>query len=381
VSTPGDHLVGPLLDLCARGGRPGREIGTRVDLLRSTGLRYAAGRLREEMLGRDGHGIDDLAVYRELWAAAADAVGATLRPRSSGILEIRRGERRTWVYRQFVTLDDPVTLRAALDKSLVHELVTERAVPVPEHATCDVREFASAVRFLDAHPLGVVVKPSSGTGAGMGTTAGIRTSMQLKRAMLLASRRSPSVLIEGQAAGSVYRLLFLDGELLDVVRRDPPHVVGDGRSSIRRLIAAENRRRMAAGGHEGFSLITATLDCVLLLERSGLDLGAVPESGRRVQVKTVTNQSGPADNHTERGDVSADLVACARRAVDAVGLRLAGVDVITSDVTRPLEQTGGVVLEVNGNPGLHHHYLVAEREALTPVCVPVLRRVLAADAG
>jgi cyanophycin synthetase len=63
------------------------------------------------------------------------------------------------------------------------------------------------------------------------------------------------------------------------------------------------------------------------------------------------------------------------RAVAATGLRLAGVDVVTPDVTAPLAQSGGVVLEVNGNPALHQHYQVADPESATRVCVPVLRRV------
>jgi cyanophycin synthetase len=63
-------------------------------------------------------------------------------------------------------------------------------------------------------------------------------------------------------------------------------------------------------------------------------------------------------------------------AVAATGLRLAGADLITTDPTLPLEHTGGAVVEVNGNPGLHHHYQVADPDHATRVCVPVLRRAL-----
>jgi cyanophycin synthetase len=353
-------------------------VGARLDLLRSTGVRYAAGRLREERARRSGEATADHALYAELWTQAASALGASVQQRPSDILEIRLGDRRTWVHRQTVGLDDPVTLRAALDKSLVHRLLKERGIPVPDHVTCDARELRPAVVFLGDHP-GVVVKPASGTGGGMGTTAGIQSRLHLRRAALLAARSSPQILVEGQAEGHVHRLLFLDGELLDVVRRESPHVVGDGRSSIRELIAAENRRRLAAAGHGGLNLITATLDCVLTLERSGRSLGSVPGVGERVRVKTVTNQSGPADNHTVRTPLAPELLAAACGAVDAVGLRLAGVDLITADPGLPLDQGGGVVIEVNGSPGLHHHYLVVDPAAAERVCIPVLARVLGID--
>ena len=63
-------------------------------------------------------------------------------------------------------------------------------------------------------------------------------------------------------------------------------------------------------------------------------------------------------------------------AAACVGLRLAGVDLVTPSLEGSLAETGGVVLEVNCTPGLHHHYLVAEPDRATRVAVPILRRLL-----
>jgi len=70
------------------------------------------------------------------------------------------------------------------------------------------------------------------------------------------------------------------------------------------------------------------------------------------------------------------LAAEAAAAARVVGLRLAGVDVIAPTLDRSLAESGGVVLEVNCTPGLHHHYLVADREGATRVAVPILRALL-----
>jgi cyanophycin synthetase len=177
----------------------------------------------------------------------------------------------------------------------------------------------------------------------------------------------------------VYRFLLLDGELLDVVRRRPPTVVGDGRSSVDELIAAENSRRLEADGEEGLWLLRADLDLVLALERQGLRPSAVPDAGRRVAVKSVTNQNRAEDNETVREEISEELVAEARHAAELVGLRLAGVDLVTTDLTRPLVESGGVILEVNCTPGLHHHLLVADRAGATDVATPILRKLLGDD--
>jgi len=366
-----DRLLGAVVAAPLRTGRPGRELGARVDLVTSAGVRHSWRRVHQEPRLRSYRAL----VYEELWREAAAALGATVQPRPSELLEIRLGERRTWVYRQEVALDHGITVRASLEKALAHELLTGLGIPVPEHVLCDVRRLQPAIRFLGEHPDGVVVKPAAGTGGGIGTTASVRTELQLRRAVLLAARKTQRVLVEARVPGHVHRLLYLDGELLDVVRREPPHVVGDGASSIRRLIERENDGRLQAMGRECPSLLTTTLDCVFALAHAGLDLGSVPERGRRVQVKATTNQAGPADCHTVRAPLGPEAASELARAVEATDLRLAGVDVITTDPTAPLAGTGGVVIEVNGNPALHHHYQVADPEGATRVCIPVLQRV------
>jgi cyanophycin synthetase len=179
----------------------------------------------------------------------------------------------------------------------------------------------------------------------------------------------------------VYRLLFLDGELLDVLRSLPAHLTGDGKSTVEELIDAENDRRVAAEGAAGLSLVGVDLDTVFALARAGLRLSSVLVAGRTVPIGVVTNGNAAEDNETFRGEISPQLIAEARSAQDAVGLRLAGVDVITTDLARPLAETGGVINEVNGTPGLHHHYLVADPDRATRVAIPVLERLLSRDPG
>jgi D-alanine-D-alanine ligase-like ATP-grasp enzyme len=369
-------LAPSLVELAARRSRRTRDAAARLDLLLSTGPRYAWRLVREARL-LDGAGGDaNDRIYAGIWEDAAAAVGARIEHLPHDVIELHLGAASTRVWRQWVMLDDVVTVRVALDRTLSHRLVAGAGLPVPTTRRAPVADISSVARLLDEPGAVCVVKPASGTGGGRGTTAGVRTPAQMARAALLASRHDDEVLVERQARGDVYRFLFLDGELLDVVRRLPPTVTGDGHSSVRDLIGLENRRRITARGDAGLSLITANLDAVFTLAAAGLDLGSVPDAGTRVQVKTVTNQSGPADNHTVREPVAPELVAEARSAAAAVGVRLAGVDVITPDLTAPLRAAGGVIIEVNGGPGLHHHYHVADRAGATRVAVPVLRRLL-----
>jgi cyanophycin synthetase len=220
-----------------------------------------------------------------------------------------------------------------------------------------------------------VVKPVGGSG-GYGVTSGIRGELDLRRARLRAARSDRRLLIERQIEGDFYRFLFLDGELLDIVRRRPPNVTGDGRSTIDELIAAENRRRIARRHQVQLWPLHIDLDCIFTLQAVGLTPSSVPRLGENIKLKTVVSQNGPDDNETVREPVADELVEQARRAAHLVGLRLAGVDVITTDLGRSLTSSRGAILEVNGPPGFNYHYDVADPANATRVAVPILRALL-----
>ena len=346
------------------------------ETLRSTGGRYVARRLLHDALLRRSGASRAHGVYRAIWGDAARELGAELRELPGGALEIRTGAAVTTVVDHRVPLDDG-SAPAAAGKGTGLEALSQAGLSVPESLEFDAARLDSALEFLSRIDSPAVVKPV-GTGGGKGITTGIRGRRALERAAARAGRFSSRLLIERQAEGDAYRFLVLDGELIDVIRSRAPQLTGDGRRNVRRLIAAENRRRQAAGGAAGWAVLKADLDAVLTLERQGLSLASVPPAGHAFRVKTVNNQTRPEDSETVREPIAAELREEVLRAAAASGLRLAGVDVVTCDLGRPLRDSGGVILEVNRDPSPHHHYHVADPANATRVAVPILRRLLSA---
>jgi cyanophycin synthetase len=374
-------VVARSVERLAGAGRRGRSVAARLDLLASSGLGPLWRRARAEgqLAGLGDSARDRL--YERIWTEAAAACGAEVSQLAPGLFELTRGQRRTRVYQQTVEMDDPVTLRVALDKAVVHRLMAERGVPTPERIEWRVDDPAPALEFLQRAGGPCVVKPAAGTGGGHGVTPGIETAEELMRARIHAATGGERLLIERQVAGDVYRLLFLDGELLDVVRSVPASLTGDGRATVEQLIARENLRRARAQGAAGLSLLGINLDTVLTLEHAGLRLSSVVAAGRHLQLRAATNNNAAEDNQTWPGEVAAEVVDAARNAAAAVGLRLAGIDVVGPSLAAPLEETGAIIAEVNGTPGLHHHYLVADPDRATRVAIPVLERLLSEAVG
>lgn len=369
-----------LLNAIARTGRPGRELAVRLDLVRSLGLRQAWRRRREEAraAARPQGGIRP--GYRRIWLDAAREVGAEPRELGDGFIEFHRGGRIARVWNSWVPLDDAVTLRFADDKLLARKRLIAAGLAVPDHMEFTLGDLGPAVDFLFRQGGPCVVKPVDSAG-GSGATTGIRTAAGLRRGCLRAGRIGRRLVIEGQVPGDLYRLLFLDGEFLDAVRRMAPRVTGDGRSTVAELVEAENARRLAAAGGERTGLLRIDLDAILTLEQLGMRLDSVPAAGNRLAVKTVVNQNSRDDNTNVREQVCEALVEEAAAAVRAIGVRVAGVDLITPDPALSPSEAGGAILEVNGTPGLHYHYEVSNPDRRVPVAVPILERLLADSAS
>ena len=216
-----------------------------------------------------------------------------------------------------------------------------------------------------------MVKPAFGTGAGQGVTTHICSENELAWACARALKHDRRLLIERQIAGENYRLLFCRGDLLDVVRRDPPHLIGDGRSTVRKLIQNENRRRVESW-ENAQSLLQIDQDAVQTLRHQGYRLKSVPGDGERFQVKTVINDNAAHENVSVTDEMGISVIDSCRQAASLLGVQLAGVDIITPDPTVSLVESKGVILEVNTTPGLYIH----KRGKTCPVALSILKAML-----
>jgi cyanophycin synthetase len=154
----------------------------------------------------------------------------------------------------------------------------------------------------------------------------------------------------------------------------PPQVVGDGVRSVRELVAEVNQDPRRGEGHECVMTRIRVDDAAALevLGRQGLTPDAVPEAGRPVLLRTAANLSAGGTAIDRTTEIHPDNAAIARRAALAVGLDVAGVDLMAPDIGRSVHETGGGVVEVNAAPGLRMHLRPSGGEA-RDVAEPIIR--------
>jgi len=241
----------------------------------------------------------------------------------------------------------------AQDKELTRELLRAVGVPVPEgRSVADAEDAWAAAQELGG---AVVVKPQFGN-QGRGVATNLTTREQVLAAHAAARDESAHIIVEQFAPGADHRLLVVGGEVVAASRREPAHVVGDGIATVAQLVERVNRDPRRADGH-ATALSKIKLDAIAraVLAEHGYAVDAVPPAGALVLCRRNANLStgGTAADVTDR--VHPEVAARAVDAARVVGLDVAGVDIVAVDIARPLEEQGGVVVEVNAGPGLRMH--------------------------
>lgn len=322
--------------------------------------------------------------YDWLWPDAASAIGARVTSHPGGLIQITRGGLATFVDQSNLMLDSVMTARMVANKALTYRLMAAKGLRIPQRCEFDLETLGKAEAFMHAQEGPVVVKPADGTAGGYGVTTNIVTTPALHAASWNAAgfhADNASLLAEEQISGHAFRLLFLDGEFLDAIRRDPPVVIGDGKSTIRQLAARENRARRMERPFSALYPLMIDQESRNALAAQGKSPDMVPAAGEVVRVKLAVNENASAQNHVVRDEVHPAIVDAASRLVIDLGVGFAGVDLTAGDISLPLEEADPIFNEINTAPGIHHHYLVSQPDRAANVAPLILDRMFTTRRG
>jgi cyanophycin synthetase len=271
---------------------------------------------------------------------------------SGSLVQFGWGSKQRRIWAAEVDSTSAVSEAIAQDKDLTKKLLRAAGVPVPWGRPVDGEEQAWSLALEIGLP--VVVKPLDGN-QGKGVTVNIVDREHMAVAYRAAADHG-QVMVEKFLPGSDYRLLVVGDRLVAAARRDPPHVIGDGVHSVSELVDIVNTDPLRGDGH-ATSLTRMRIDdiAVARLKVQGLVPSDVPEKGRRVVLRNNANLStgGSATDVTD--EVHPEVAARAVAAARMVGIDICGVDMVCDNVLRPLEETGGGIVEVNAAPGLRMH--------------------------
>jgi cyanophycin synthetase len=283
--------------------------------------------------------------------AAAEARGIPWRRLNEGsLVQLGQGAKQRRIWTAETDRTSAVAESIAQDKELTKSLLRAGGVPVPEGRPADDADDACKAAEEIGFP--VVVKPRDGNHA-RGVFIGLTNEAQVRSAVAVASREGSGVIVEKFAEGTEHRLLVVNGKLVAATRGDVARIEGDGKSTVAQLVESQLNSDPRRGELETCPLSPVVLSeepVLMLLERQGYKPDSVVPEGVSVVVQYSDNLSIDVTDQ-----VHPATAAQAALAAQIVGLDVAGLDVVASDISNTLEEQGGVVVEVNAGPGLAMH--------------------------
>jgi len=285
--------------------------------------------------------------------AATDRRIPSIRLTDGNLVQLGYGaaQRRIWTAETDRT--SAIAEGIASDKDMTKSLLPSCGVPVPEGAIA--RSLDAAWEEAQDIGLPVVVKPIDAN-HGRGVSLNLMTEAEVKAAYTIASEEgeSKSVLVERYVTGNEHRLLVVGRKVVAAARGESVWVTGDGRQNVAELCETQINIDPRRGESEEFPLSPVkpreSEENQLQLQRQGLTPDSVPPEGQKVLIQVNGNV---ADDVTDL--VHPDVAHAAALAARIVGLDIAGIDLVCEDISRPLEEQRGAIIEVNASPGLLAH--------------------------
>ena len=272
------------------------------------------------------------------------------------MLQLGYGARQQRIQATLTNNTSILGVELACDKEGTKNILGNAGVPVPKGTTIEyLDELEQAIADVGGFP--IVIKPLDGN-HGRGITIDINSPAEAETAYDLASQASKtrSVIVEQYYQGNDHRVLVINGKVVAVAERVPAHVIGNGKNTVKELIDLTNQDPKRGNGHDNvLTKIVVDKTSSAVLRKQGYELTSVLPNREVAYLRATANLStgGVAIDRTD--EIHPRNVWLAQRVAKIIGLDIAGIDIVTSDISKPLTETKGVIVEVNAAPGFRMH--------------------------
>lgn len=278
------------------------------------------------------------------------------------IIELNyKGKKRTY-YHQVPSTTSALAKYACNNKKVTSNLLLVAGVSVPKGFRVkegSSKEYLRSVYDSLQKPL--VVKPGNGSW-GENITVNV-TSFEdyleaVRYAFSYTGKKREVIIVEEMFEGNEYRILVTREKVIGVLHRRQASVVGNGKDTVKKLIKFKNDEPIRSASKGSTSHLKIRMDerMFQLLQKDNMDFSYVPKEGERVFLRRVSNitQGGDAIDFTDKIHPSVREIAL--QAINTIpGLSFAGVDFLTTDITKKQTKGSHVIIEINDSPGFDIH--------------------------
>lgn len=317
-------------------------------------------RIRERVrLGPSTASIVDEAVARDIpW----------IRLGTNSLIQLGYGVNQMRFQATITCKTSNIAVDIACNKEETKRMLDMNSIPVAKGSICLDEE--DLQNTIDKIGFPIVIKPLDGN-HGKGASINVLNMEDAISGLAHAKQYSRRVIVEKFITGHDFRVLVIDNRLVAAARREPAHVVGNGRNTVQELIDETNKDPRRGYGHEKvLTEISIDRDTTDILNKKGYTLETIPAQGEILHLKSTANLSTGGTSVDVTDMMHPENIFLCERISRVIGLDVCGIDIMAENLTDPLKESGGVILEVNAAPGFRMHLAPAEglpRNVAAPV--------------
>ncbi len=285
-----------------------------------------------------------------------------IRLNDQSLVQLGHGVHQKRIRATMTSQTSSLAVDIASNKKLTNRLLAGTGIPVPRSEVVRGEDDAAAAAAAIGFP--VAVKPVDGNhGRGVGLNLLDEAAVRAAYGVARRESRSGGVIVETYMTGNDYRCLVVGDRLRAVAQRVPAHVVGDGEHTVTELVEITNADPRRGIGHEKvLTRITVDPESIAYAREQGYELHDVPPRNERVYLRRTGNMSTGGISIDRTEEIHPENVEIAELAASVVGLDIAGIDFICPDISQPVSEVGGGIVEVNAAPGFRMHTHPTEGE-------------------
>ncbi|MBU0671062.1 MAG: hypothetical protein ABH835_02255 [Patescibacteria group bacterium] len=271
------------------------------------------------------------------------------------IFRIIKGKKRWLFFGANTPLNSLSGGKIADNKHATKRVLKQIKIPLTQDFTLDQEDYKKVIREMEIY-FPVVLKPLAGTIQGSGVITNIKSKKELhKMVKRLNNKGFMKLLVEEYLEGlNDFRVLVFKNKVVAATLRVPAYVIGDGKTRIRELIEEKNIEREKLYEID-MGEIKIDDDLKQCLKEQDLNLYSVPNLNKKIKLKSVCNLGQGGEGMDVTDDICDYNKNLAIKVAKALDLKLAGLDFLCKDISKPLKRRQGVIIEVNESPGFKLH--------------------------
>ncbi|WP_373484280.1 bifunctional glutamate--cysteine ligase GshA/glutathione synthetase GshB [Acetobacterium sp.] len=274
---------------------------------------------------------------------------------TDNIVRLEKNGRREYVKQATKTsMDTYITPLLMENKVVTKKILQENGLPVPDGIEYfSLQEAKQKINKYVGEK--VVIKPKS-TNFGLGISIFDQggTLDELLEGARIAFEHDDTILIEEYLPGLEYRFLTMGDEVVAVLHRRPANVVGDGISTIQKLIDEKNKHPYRGDGHTSpLKKIELDDQSLMFLKKQALSNQSIPKKGEMIFLRGNSNISTGGDSIDFTEKMHPYFSEIALKAAKAFNAKFCGIDIILEDYNSPESNYG--IIELNFNPMIVMH--------------------------